>query len=53
MLVESIMRIVAIVALAIPRSFLKFIVFFLYCIVLRFFFHLKHVNNTYFINMRS
>ncbi len=53
MLVESIIRMIAVVALMILRSFLKFVMFSSRCIIFHSIFHLKHVNRMCLIDIRS
>ncbi len=53
MLVESIIWMIAVVALLISRSFLKFVMFSSCCIIFRSAFHLEHVNRTCLIDIRS
>ena len=53
MLVESIIWMIAVVTLMISRSFLKFVMFSLHCIIFRSIFHLEHVNKMCLINIWS
>ncbi len=53
MLVESIIWMIIVIMLMISRNFLKFVMFFLHCIIFHSIFHLKHVNRTCLINIQS
>ncbi len=53
MIVESIIWIIAVIALAISKSIFKFVMFFFHCIDLLSVFHLKHVNRTCLIDIWS
>ena len=50
--VESIIRMIAVAALAVPKSFLKSVVFSLRCISFRSTLHLGHVNRTCLTDIR-
>ena len=52
-LVESIIQIITVVTLMISRSFLKFVMFSLHCIIFCSIFHLEHVNKMCLIDIRS
>ncbi len=51
MLVESIIWMIIVITLMILRSFLKFVMFSLHCIIFHSIFHLKHVNKMCLINI--
>ena len=53
MLVESIIRMIVVAALTVSKSFLKFVIFSPRCIAFRSTFHLRHVNRTCLIDIRS
>ncbi len=53
MLVENIIWMIAVITLMIFRSFLKFMMFSLHCIVFRSIFHLEHVNRMCLIDIWS
>jgi len=53
MLVKNIIWMITVIMLMISRSFLKFMMFSLHCIIFRSIFHLKHVNRTCLINIQS
>ncbi len=53
MLVESIIWMIAVVMLMISRSFLKFMMFSLHCIIFYSIFYLKHVNKMCLIDIQS
>ncbi len=53
MLVENIIQMIAVIMLMIFRSFFKFMMFFLHCIIFYSIFHLEHVNKTCLINIWS
>ncbi len=53
MLVESIIWMIIVITLMILRSFLKFVMFSLHCIIFHSIFHLKHVNKMCLINIWS
>ena len=53
MLVESIIQIIIVAALMISKSFLKFVMFSLHCIIFHSIFNFKHVNRTCLINIQS
>ncbi len=52
-LVENIIQMIAVITLMISRSFLKFVMFSLHCIIFHSIFHLKHVNKMCLINIWS
>ncbi len=53
MLVESIIQMIIVITLMISRSFLKFMMFSLHCIIFHSIFHLEHVNKMCLINIQS
>ncbi len=53
MLVESIIWMITVITLMISRSFLKFMMFSLHCIIFHSIFHLEHVNRTCLIDIWS
>ncbi len=53
MLIKSIIWMIAVITLMISRSFLKFVMFSLHCIVFHSIFYLEHVNRMCLINIWS
>ncbi len=53
MLVESIIQMIAVITLMISRSFLKFMMFSLHCIIFYSIFHLRHINKMCLIDIWS
>ncbi len=53
MLVENIIQMITVITLMISRSFLKFMMFSLHCIIFHSIFHLEHVNKTCLIDIQS
>ncbi len=53
MLVKSIIWMITVIMLMISRSFLKFVMFSLHCIIFHSIFHLEHVNRMCLINIQS